>query len=176
MRVLCVWCNYWSCHWNVFMSQYYFNNSTRLHGKRPQKIQHSIGSKKIFLHMFVTLQIKCYQYWPCGEAYAHSNQLEFGNFKINYLRELHNEYFTIRSLELENILVSSWSYLHCFLFDYFWSNRHELRQVVIIIFLDRRETSNRAFSLSDMARLWSAYLTCYFPGFPVWSAQGGSDV
>ena len=115
-RVLCVWCNYWSCHWNVFMSQYYFNNSTRLHGKRPQKIQHSIGSKKIFLHMFVTLQIKCYQYWPCGEAYAHSNQLEFGNFKINYLRELHNEYFTIRSLELENILVSSWSYLHCFLF------------------------------------------------------------
>lgn len=50
-------------------------------------------------------QIKCYQYWPCGETYAHSNQLEFGNFKINYLRELHNEYFTIRSLELENILT-----------------------------------------------------------------------
>lgn len=50
-------------------------------------------------------QIKCYEYWPCGEAYGHSNQLEFGNFKINYLQELHNEYFTIRSLELENTLT-----------------------------------------------------------------------
>ena len=84
--------------------------------KGHRKYSIPLGVKKIFLHMFVTLQIKCYQYWPCGEAYAHYNQLEFGNFKINYLRELHNEYFTTRSLELENILVSSLSYLHCFLF------------------------------------------------------------
>ncbi|XP_078365840.1 uncharacterized protein LOC144650067 isoform X1 [Oculina patagonica] len=50
-------------------------------------------------------QIKCYQYWPCGEAYGHVNHLEFGDFRIYYLRELRNEYFTIRSLELENMLT-----------------------------------------------------------------------
>ena len=54
----------------------------------------------------VILQIKCYQYWPCGQAYGHVDQLEFGNFRIHYLQELHNEYFTIRTLELENMLVS----------------------------------------------------------------------
>ena len=54
----------------------------------------------------VILQIKCYQYWPCGEEYGHVSQLEFGNFRINYRQEWRNEYFTIRSLELENILVS----------------------------------------------------------------------
>ena len=52
------------------------------------------------------LQIKCYQYWPCGEAYGHVNHVEFGDFRIYYLQEMRNEYFTIRSLELENILVS----------------------------------------------------------------------
>ncbi|XP_020610211.1 tyrosine-protein phosphatase non-receptor type 1-like, partial [Orbicella faveolata] len=52
-------------------------------------------------------QIKCYQYWPCGEEYGHVSHLEFGNFRIHYLQELRSEYFTIRSLELENILVSS---------------------------------------------------------------------
>lgn len=52
------------------------------------------------------LQIKCYQYWPCGEEYGQVSHLEFGNFRIYYLQELRNEYFTIRSLELENILVS----------------------------------------------------------------------
>ena len=51
-------------------------------------------------------QIKCYQYWPCGEEYGHVGQLEFGNFRIYYRQELRNEYFTIRSLELENISVS----------------------------------------------------------------------
>lgn len=48
-------------------------------------------------------QIKCYQYWPSGEEYGHVSQLEFGNFRIYYRQELRNEYFTIRSLELENI-------------------------------------------------------------------------
>lgn len=48
-------------------------------------------------------QIKCYQYWPCGEEHGHVGQLEFGNFRIYYRQELRNEYFTIRSLELENI-------------------------------------------------------------------------
>lgn len=50
-------------------------------------------------------QIKCYQYWPCGEANGHIDQLEFENFRIYYLQELHNEYFTIRTLELENTLT-----------------------------------------------------------------------
>lgn len=50
-------------------------------------------------------QIKCYQYWPCGASYGHVDQLEFGNFKIYYIQELRNEYFTIRTLELENMLT-----------------------------------------------------------------------
>ena len=54
----------------------------------------------------LVLQIKCYQYWPCGVASGHVDQLEFGAFKIYYLQELRNEYFTIRSLELENMQVS----------------------------------------------------------------------
>lgn len=54
----------------------------------------------------VMSQIKCYQYWPCGEEHGHVGQLEFGNFRIYYRQELRNEYFTIRSLELENISVS----------------------------------------------------------------------
>lgn len=50
-------------------------------------------------------QIKCYQYWPCGVAAGHVDQIEFSDFRVYYLQELRNEYFTIRSLELENTLT-----------------------------------------------------------------------
>ena len=51
------------------------------------------------------MQVKCFQYWPCGQAAGHSNMLEFEDFKVYYLKEVGNEYFTIRTLELENFVV-----------------------------------------------------------------------
>ena len=53
------------------------------------------------------LQIKCYQYWPCGVVQDHVDVMEFGNFRISYLSERMGNYFTIRSLELENLTVST---------------------------------------------------------------------
>ncbi|XP_020897721.1 tyrosine-protein phosphatase non-receptor type 1 isoform X2 [Exaiptasia diaphana] len=48
-------------------------------------------------------QIKCYQYWPCGEAVGHTNVLEFGNYRITYIDENMSEFFTVKTLELYNI-------------------------------------------------------------------------
>lgn len=50
-------------------------------------------------------QVKCFQYWPCGQAAGHSDMLEFEDFKVYYLKEVGNEYFTIRTLELENFVT-----------------------------------------------------------------------
>ncbi|XP_048577171.1 neurofilament medium polypeptide isoform X2 [Nematostella vectensis] len=47
-------------------------------------------------------QIKCFQYWPCGERYAHVNCLELDSFQIKYITENRSEEFTVRILELEN--------------------------------------------------------------------------
>ncbi|XP_073233033.1 tyrosine-protein phosphatase non-receptor type 1-like isoform X1 [Porites lutea] len=49
-------------------------------------------------------QKKCFQYWPCGEVYGHVDQMEFGNFRIYYIQEKGDEFFTIRTLELESVL------------------------------------------------------------------------
>ena len=51
------------------------------------------------------LQVKCYQYWPCGQAAEHVDQLDFEDFKVYFLKEIGNDYFTIRTLELENFVV-----------------------------------------------------------------------
>ncbi|XP_067052052.1 tyrosine-protein phosphatase non-receptor type 2-like isoform X2 [Acropora muricata] len=50
-------------------------------------------------------QVKCFQYWPCGQAADHSDMLEFEDFKVYYLKEVGNDYFTIRTLELENFVT-----------------------------------------------------------------------
>ncbi|KAK3752022.1 hypothetical protein QZH41_009342 [Actinostola sp. cb2023] len=63
-------------------------------------------------------QIKCYQYWPCGEKVGHTNTLEFGNFKITYIDENMSEFFTVKTLELYNIkkdekrTIYHYHYLH----------------------------------------------------------------
>lgn len=50
-------------------------------------------------------QVKCYQYWPYGQAAGHVDQLDFEDFKVYFLKEIGNDYFTIRTLELENFVT-----------------------------------------------------------------------
>ena len=52
-------------------------------------------------------QIKCSQYWPCGVAQNHVDSMVFENFRVTYVSERKNEFFTIRSLEVENLAVST---------------------------------------------------------------------
>ena len=65
------------------------------------------------------LQKKCFQYWPCGEVYGHVDQIEFGNFRIYYIQEKGDEFFTIRTLELESVQVSL-----CELHSFIGRNEH----------------------------------------------------
>ena len=73
----------------------------------------------LYKFFFAMLQKKCFQYWPCGEVYGHVDQMEFGNFRIYYIQEKGDEFFTIRTLELESLLVSL-----CELHSFIGHNEH----------------------------------------------------
>lgn len=57
------------------------------------------------LIIFTDFQLKCHQYWPCGEKVGHTDVLEFGCFRITYIEENMSEFFTVRKLEIFNMKV-----------------------------------------------------------------------
>ena len=56
----------------------------------------------------LNLQIKCHMYWPSEENDDQESVVTFGSFRIQFLSDKRNQYYIIRSLELENLEVSLW--------------------------------------------------------------------